>query len=241
MHTRIPQENFYKLKHLLPGATILAAIAGYVNSVVLGFFHVPVSHMTGAVSRIGLDVAGGIHGDAWTGTTIILGFVFGASIAGLLVGARNLTPSRRFGVALLMEGLFLGLATWMLHQNHRLGLPAAALACGLQNAMASSYCGLQIRTTHVTGVVTDIGMMIGQWLRHRWVDRRKLLFFTLIFLGFGLGGYAGAVADLRYGPLALLLPGGACILGGLVYILFVHFHYVEVFPETPVVERRKYG
>src|SRR5207249_1996030 len=57
VHSQRPNKAFYKLKHLLPGALAMAGTAGYVNSVVLGFFHSPVSHMTGAVSRLGLDIA----------------------------------------------------------------------------------------------------------------------------------------------------------------------------------------
>lgn len=236
-----PKEAFYGLRHLLPGATALAAIAGYVNSVVLGFFHVPVSHMTGAVSRLGLDMAAKERGDIWTGTTIILGYLVGAALAGLLVGAKRLTPSRRFGVALFLEGVLLGAATWLLVEGKRLGLPAAALACGLQNAVGSSYCGLQIRTTHVTGMVTDIGAMIGHWIRHRWVDRRKLIFFCMMFLGFGFGGYGGAWADQRYGPVALLLPSIACMLAGMVYGVFVHWKSADLLPDLPTEERRHYG
>jgi uncharacterized membrane protein YoaK (UPF0700 family) len=234
-----PREAFYGLRHLLPGATALAATAGYVNSVVLGFFHVPVSHMTGAVSRIGLDMAEKEHGDIWAGTTIIIGYIVGAALAGLLVGAKHLTPSRRYGVALFLEGLLLGAATWLLIAGKRLGLPAAALACGLQNAMGSSYCGLQIRTTHITGMVTDIGQMIGHWIRHRWVDRRKFIFFCMMFLGFGFGGYVGALADQRYGPLALILPSVACILAGLGYGIFVHLNSEELLPDLPGRDRRQ--
>jgi uncharacterized membrane protein YoaK (UPF0700 family) len=233
--------SFYKLRHVLPGAISLAAIAGYINSVVLGFFHVPVSHMTGAVSRLGVSMASKHHDDIWAGGTIILGYIVGAALAGLLVGAKHLSPSRRFGVALVFEGVLLGVATWLLHQEQRMGLPAAALACGLQNAMGSSYCGLQIRTTHVTGMVTDIGLMLGHWVRHRWVERRRLFFFFMMFLGFGVGGFGGAWADLKYGPLALLLPAGICVLAGLGYILFVHLSPATL-PEIPTEDRRKnYG
>merc|ERR1719401_1610209 len=37
-----------------------------------------------------------------------------------------------------------------------------AAACGLQNGMATSYSGAVIRTTHVTGIATDIGLICGR-------------------------------------------------------------------------------
>ena len=39
------------------GSSLLAAIAGYVNVTLLDFFHVPVSHMSGAASRLSIDIA----------------------------------------------------------------------------------------------------------------------------------------------------------------------------------------
>src|SRR5258708_22478190 len=92
VHSQRPNRAFYKLKHLLPGALALAGTAGYVNSVVLGFFHSPVSHMTGAVSRLGLDIAERGGKDIWASVGIVLGFLAGATTAGLLVGARRLGP-----------------------------------------------------------------------------------------------------------------------------------------------------
>ncbi len=233
IHSSRPTEAFYRLRHLLPGALAMAGVAGYVNSVVLGFFHAPVSHMTGAVSRTGLDLAEREHHDFWAGLMIMGGFLLGAMIAGLMIGAKKLSPNRRFGIALALEGVLLGLATYLLLNNHRLGLPAAALACGLQNAIGSSYCGLQIRTTHITGMVTDIGTMMGQWIRHRWVDKRKFFFFIAVFLSFGVGGYVGALADKKYGPIALTLPAAAVFVAGVVYYLFVHLTTTEILPDAP--------
>lgn len=221
IHSSRPNRAFYRLKHLLPGAAAMAGAAGYINSVVLGFFHAPVSHMTGAVSRLGLDVADRGGRDIWTGVWIIVGFLAGATIAGLLVGARRLAPNRRFGIALMTEGALLALATLLLRSGHRLGLPAAALACGLQNAIGSSYCGLQIRTTHVTGMVTDLGMMIGHWMRLHVVDRKKFMFYALVFLAFGVGGYLGALADNRFGPISLLIPAVGFVIAGFTYSLLV--------------------
>ncbi|MBV8878768.1 MAG: DUF1275 domain-containing protein [Planctomycetaceae bacterium] len=233
IHSQRPHRAFYRLKHLLPGAAAMAGTAGFVNSVVLGFFHSPVSHMTGAVSRLGLDVADRGTRDIWTGVFIIVGFLSGATAAGLLVGARRLAPNRRFGIALMLEGLLLALAILLLRSGHRLGLPAAALACGLQNAIGSSYCGLQIRTTHVTGMVTDLGMMIGHWIRRQPVDRRKFTFFTAVFLAFGAGGYLGALADDRFGPYSLLLPSVGCMLAGFGYSLAVRKFNARILPPPP--------
>ena len=237
VHAQRPNKAFYRLKHLLPGAIALAGTAGYINSVVLGFFHAPVSHMTGAVSRVGIDVAERGGRDIWTGMGIILAFLIGATIAGLLVGARRLAPNRRFGAALILEGLFLAVAAMLLRTEHRLGLPAAALACGLQNAMGSSYCGLQLRTTHVTGMVTDLGLMLGHWMRMHVVDRRKFLFFIAVFVAFGVGGYFGAVADIRFGPMSLLLPAVGCVVAGLVYSFMVIRFGGRILPPPPVIYR----
>jgi uncharacterized membrane protein YoaK (UPF0700 family) len=207
-------------------------MAGFINSTALGFFHTPVSHMTGAVSRLGIDLHGGHREDAFASLGIILGFLVGAMLAGLMVGALKLVPSRRYGVALMVEGALLSMATGLLIAQHRLGLPAVAMACGLQNAMASSYCGLMIRTTHVTGVVTDIGVMLGHWLRHRQIEFWKLGFLASLFGAFGLGGWIGVIADDRFGPAALGVPAVGCTLAGAIFWFVTHRGLVDLMQEA---------
>ena len=221
-----------KIRHLLPGAAALAANAGFLNTVALGFFQTPVSHMTGAVSHFGIHAASGQLGNAATSLGIILGFVLGAALAGLIVGPWKLVPGRSYGVAMLLEGGLLALAALLMFYPSRLALPAVSMACGLQNAMTSSYCGLMIRTTHVTGIVTDIGVMIGHWIRHRQIDTWKLRFLLTVFGFFGLGGWLGAVADIRFGPVSLAVPALLCTLAGAVFWFVHHRGLVDLVQEA---------
>jgi uncharacterized membrane protein YoaK (UPF0700 family) len=219
----IEKHNAFKqVRFLLLGALALAASAGFINSVALGFFHTPVSHMTGAVSHSGMDVAKANWPDAFSSFTIVLGFLMGAALNGIIIGAWKLIPGRRYGAAMIVEGCLLGAATYLFMHQHRLALPAVAMACGLQNAMSSSYCGLMIRTTHVTGMMTDIGVMIGHWIRHRQIEAWKLRFLIMVVSAFGIGCWLGQLAEVCFGPASLALPAVAFITVGTILILIYH-------------------
>ncbi|MEN9839375.1 MAG: hypothetical protein RL177_854, partial [Bacteroidota bacterium] len=130
------------------GAVLLSFIAGFVNAALLEFFAVPVSHMSGAVSRISIDIGTGNMTDLRLIVSIVGGFLIGAIVSGMIIGGQHLKPGRRYGVVLMIEGGVLLSATALLLLNHPIGVTLTAFACGLQNAMASSYYGLVIRTTH---------------------------------------------------------------------------------------------
>lgn len=224
-----PQEALRKVRHLVPGAMALAAMAGFVNSSALAVFHSPVSHMSGTVSHLGIDLASGRWMDAWGSVGIVCGFVLGAMLAGVLVGAWKLIPGRAYGVAMVVEGLALGIAAGLLVNGRAgVGLTVVALACGLQNAMSSSYCGLMIRTTHVTGTVTDIGVILGHWLRHRQIQAWKLAFLGGLVLSFGIGGWAGAWLELEFGPKILFVPAGLMAVAGAVFWFITHTGVVDL-------------
>ena len=147
----------------------------------------------------------------------------------VLVGALKLVPGRAYGIVMFVEGVALGLAGFFLMNGRlRLGLPMIAVGCGLQNAMSSSYCGLMIRTTHVTGTVTDIGVMLGHWLRHRQIQRRKLGFLCALVGAFGLGCWMGATAEFRFGPIVLLVPAGLMMVAGAVFWFVTHAGLVDL-------------
>ena len=204
------------------GAGLLAAIAGYVNVVMLGFFAVPVSHMSGAVSRLSGDIALMDMADLILISGIVAGFLAGAMLSGILIGAATLRAGRRYGGVLMLQGVMLAAATWLALDGISLAVPLAAMACGLQNAMASSYRGLVLRTTHVTGVVTDIGVLIGQRLRQKKIRIWKLWLLLTLLLSFFAGGVAGALMLQAIGMQALAIAALVCFAVGAVYVLVQH-------------------
>lgn len=201
------------------GGAALASIAGFVNVCVLSAFQVPVSYMTGAVSRLSGDVGTGNTADLWTVVALLAGFVAGATVSGVVVGAQALRPGRRYGVVLVGEGIALALAAWLLGASTTAGVALAAFACGLQNAMASSYYGLILRTTHVTGIVTDLGVLFGHRLRGERVPVWKGAVLGALVAGFFAGGLIGVVALGRFGTAALAAPAAACVIGGALYVV----------------------
>jgi len=200
------------------GAFTLAFTAGSVNAVgLLGFSHQAVSHLTGTSTLLGLgmaqlDVLSSVHL-----LLVILSFVVGAALSGFLIDSSALQPGRRYGLALLLETALLLLAMLALQHNSVAGHYLASAACGLQNAMVTTYSGAIIRTTHVSGLFTDLGLMLGARLRGQAIDRRKATLFLLLIGGFILGGCLGALAFSALHFQALFLPATLTAVMALLY------------------------
>ena len=77
---------------------------------------------------------------------------------------------------------------------------------GLQNAMVSHYKGTIIRTTHLSGVLTDIGLALGYKARGLIVENRRIVLHLLIFIGFLLGGILAASVHPYLKLQSFLLP-----------------------------------
>ena len=150
----------------------LAFVAGAVNAG--GFMAIGqyTSHMTGIVSSIGDNFALASLLPVLGGLSMLMSFIFGAVATALLVnwGRRHRIHSE-FTLPLLLEAIVLllfGLAGAYLNIYKPLTVPTIALmlcfVMGLQNAIITKISKAEIRTTHMTGIVTDMGIEIGRLL-----------------------------------------------------------------------------
>lgn len=200
------------------GGFVLTLIAGSVNAIgLLGFKHQAVSHLTGTSTLLGQALVSGDAGEGLHLLLILLSFVLGAALSGVIVQNSALKLGRRYGVALLIEACLLLLAMLALNQGSSTGHFLASAACGLQNAMASTYSGAVIRTTHVSGLFTDLGVMLGARLRGTALDRRQLKLQSLLIGGFIVGGALGTLGYEYFAFSALLLPSGLAFLLAATY------------------------
>jgi uncharacterized membrane protein YoaK (UPF0700 family) len=208
-------------------AGFLAFVAGATNAGGFLAVHQYTSHMSGIVSAMADDLAtGGLHA-ALRGAAAVLAFLLGAILTTLLIRwgrARSLESTDT--LPLLLEACLLirfGLtgkvfvagpaATSILH--------TVLLLCftmGLQNAMITKISNAVIRTTHLTGMLTDIGIALGRMLDHALTRNPEpiasefgnLRLHTVLVTLFFLGGITGAIGFHRVGflftlPLAALL------------------------------------
>jgi uncharacterized membrane protein YoaK (UPF0700 family) len=200
------------------GGFSLTLIAGSVNAIgLLGFEHQAVSHLTGTSTLLGVRLTEGNWESVLHLVLVIASFVLGAAISGLIVQDATLKLGRRYGVVLLLESGLLFAAMWTLTNGLIVGHLLASAACGLQNAMVTTYSGASMRTTHVSGLFTDIGIALGHLLRGIPANTRRLQLQLVLIAGFILGGSLGAVTYRRYNYTALSVPAALALLLALIY------------------------
>lgn len=205
------------------GGFALAAIAGCINAIgFLGAHHQALSHLSGTVTNFGTELARGELALARHAALVIVFFFLGCVLSGLIIRQSTLRAGRRYGAALIVEAGLLLAATYFLRHGAFSGDYLAAMACGLQNAMATSYSGAVIRTTHITGIVTDLGIALGLAARRHRVDWRRMRLYLVLLAGFLAGSAAGGVGYLHLGYDTLLIPAAAAGLTGLAHTFVKH-------------------
>lgn len=202
------------------GAWALAFVAGIINVVgLLGFERQAVTHLTGTTSMLAAALAS-FDGRASLHFAAIIGsFIAGTVLSGFLIQDSTLQLGRRYGVALLLESGLLCVAVPLLTRNSMFGIYCAACACGLQNAMVSTYSGAVVRTTHISGMFTDLGIFLGHTLRGLPVDMRRLRLCFLIISGFLCGGIFGTFAFRHLSYSALFIPASLTAATALAYVM----------------------
>ena len=200
------------------GAFILTLVAGFVNAIgLLSFEHQSVSHLSGTATILGTSLLSAPLQNVIHLLGILLSFLFGSVIAGFLLHSSTLKLGRHYDTALFLESALLLITLWFLSTGSFYGHFFASAACGLQNAMATTYSGAVIRTTHVTGIFTDLGIMLGEFFRGERLDKRKAKLFLIIIIGFIFGGTLGALLYTKYQFMALLFPSSICLFIAVVY------------------------
>lgn len=97
--------------------------------------------------------------------------------------------------------------------------------------MGLTFCGAVVRTTHMTGVATDIGNVAGRSIgrtvanititpEEMLADRRSLLLLCMLMVGYITGSYCGAVLLLEMGDDAILFPATISLVLGLSYTFY---------------------
>ncbi|KKB97155.1 YoaK family protein [Mycolicibacter arupensis] len=203
---------------------LLAGVAGFVNAVALLVLAFPVGNLTAVTTELGMNT-GNPNPWLYEGhvlAAILFGFLGGTAAAGAVLATSDTHTGPRHAAVLVAEAALLLLAAIGVEETVvqatlsafgvertvvQAGLAAAAL--GLQNGVTSSFGGMAIRTTHFTGTITDLGLMLGRSRQHG-IDKWKTAVLAATLLMFLVGGAAGVLTGIWFGGYALVIPAAAC-------------------------------
>ncbi|WP_452226995.1 YoaK family protein [Lacinutrix cladophorae] len=216
------------IKHNLRIAAILSFVAGIVN--VTGFlaFNQLTTNVTGHFALFISDVA---NFDVWKGTIYFLyifSFFFGSFLSSFLIekfkGNKKLNV---FVLPTLIECLIL-LSISIISNTGEIKYPdlivcSLLFAMGLQNSFVTKISNAIVRTTHLTGLFTDLGIELSQLFfpdshphreKIKATVKLRIYIICFFFLGGIIGGFLYSRLNLR---LNTLIVGAVILLISLFY------------------------
>jgi len=214
------------LNHNLKVASLLAFVAGLVN--VVGFL---------AVQRLTTNVTGhfAFFVDEFFKLNFlqaviyflyILFFLLGSFTSNFIVEIISRKSERyMYAVPAGFESTILLVVALSGHaliiNNPNLIAFSLLFAMGLQNSLVTSISNAVVRTTHLTGLFTDLGIELSQLFFYKTIEQKKKLTSSIklrlsIISFFFIGGIIGGVFYSKFGIHTLLIGAIALILG-LIY------------------------
>lgn len=218
-------ETIFSLRHL-PSWLLLAGAAGMVNAIAFLATQRFVTHVTGTATRLGMALA-----SFWLAVdfaVVLVFFVLGAMLASVMIDVRAERGKKPWYAAPLFLTALLVLAVALAGRAGVFGpfggsvdqpadfglLSVLSFAMGLQNGAVATSTGLVVRTTHLTGPATDLGLGLAELLFVKKSERRSLVKRNVALRASKILSFvAGAAAAV---PLANALDYAAFVVPALV-------------------------
>ncbi|MBC2851968.1 DUF1275 domain-containing protein [Cetobacterium sp. 8H] len=203
----------------------LSLLGGGMNAFAILQFALTASHITGSITRISTDLIYNdmAHFEIMLG--LVCSFFFGAIISGIIVGSgRDFELRKRYGDTFIFIGVLLKLIDHYIY-GKLMFVYILAFALGVQNGLFIRYKGMVIRTTHMTGTVTDLGVVIGHYLKGNREITWKIKYYAMNILSFITGGLTVALGFKHLGREILDYMSIAYIVSGIYYFLLRYKYY----------------
>lgn len=203
-------------------ALVLATSAGLLNAMALGAFGIFPSHMSGNAAQLSSEVSNVDIRDLKFLLAILTAFVIGCIMSRLIAiwGIKNKLRTI-FSIVLLIEGVMLMVLStfetfFYAVGNNREVIVFLGFLMGIHNATSTQLSNGRVRSTHVTGTLTDAGIALGSLLT-AWFQRdrsqtmppayRQFMTHLVTVVSFLSGGMAGLLLFDRFGFSSMIAVG----------------------------------
>lgn len=222
----------------------MAFQAGMLN--IGGFMacHRFVSHVTGFATFFGYEINKPDKSHAIGMLVVPFFFLLGAMFSGLLVDIRLKLHKKpkyyiSFGVifflllVVLLGGTGGYLGTFGGANNGTpdyILLTLLCFICGVQNGTITTVSKSVIRTTHLTGITTDLGIGLMRLLNYKKIkepvdnEKKATLMRAGIIFFFGLGSVVGGRVFLEMAYMGFIIPAAT---SGILFLTMLYFQFLK--------------
>lgn len=182
-------------------ACVLAAIAGYADTIGFLRFDAFAGLMTGNTILLGIGLA-----SAQLLRAAFYGAIIGVFVAGVLLSRALLQLGAAPWLALSLTAVLHVVCSFV---DKRWAALLLALAMGMQNAAATRFGSVSLNTVFITGNLQKLGEGLVAWLwarrGHSAATSDGVAIFALVWLSYALGAVLGALGN-AFVAYPLLVP-----------------------------------
>jgi uncharacterized membrane protein YoaK (UPF0700 family) len=218
--------------HNLRLASLLSFVAGIVNISGLLYINILTTNLTGHFAYFSDTIVNADYSKALVYLLFIFSFLSGSFISSFLA---ELTAKRNQKLSYVLPifteaGLLLSV-TFLNHANADIIAALLLMSMGIQNSLVTRVSQFVVRTTHLTGLFTDLGIELSQLCFHknsihRFKLKKSIYLKLVIIVSFFMGGITGGFSYTALGIKTLFIAC-SCLLVALLYD-FILFNYYKV-------------
>lgn len=140
-----------------------------MNGVTLLCTGLTASHVTGIMTKSSISLSDGDIAGFASAFVILPMFIAGATVSGILIPYSSFHLGRAYNLVFLLGSLCLvvSICCYIVFPSSFAYVYITAVVCGMQNAMTTKYSNNILRTTHMTGAATDVGIVLGRIIAGR--------------------------------------------------------------------------
>lgn len=217
--------------HNLRLAILLCFTAGFVNAAGFLAFLVLTTNVTGHAALLAINFTERDYRSATVVALWLFLFLLGAFSSSLYINKVGRNKPYAYTLPLIVEIVILSLIATAGHKydgslrNTEIFAGSLLFAMGMQNALVSMVSGSVVRTTHLTGIFTDLGIDLSLVLlannKQQTDVRRRVLLRIMIITFFLGGGIIGGLIFLNISYTAFFVPA-------LVLVIAIFYDYFRL-------------
>lgn len=192
---------------------LLSFNGGLVNAITfISLFQRPVGYVTGNIA-LAASAATELNTTQFIDLiAAIMFFLLGSILSGMIIPHNSFDRNSKYNLAIILETCFIFFGMLGLLLDITSAKYLLAIALGVQNALTTYYGRSIIRTTHMTGTMTDLGILIGHRLKGHKVQSWRFKIYLFLILGFFIGSICGILSFKLLGFYSLLISIFICMV-----------------------------